>query len=104
MLEKQGNTSGEGGALFWGDKKDLHFVIRRERAGIKKLNFPEEKGTTCRGRAQRRKVDEAKAQVKGLAFNERGTLPPRREGWRGRKLERQANFGGVGQGTELIHA
>lgn len=94
MLKKQGNMSGEGGALFWGDKKDLHFVIRRERAGIKKLNFPEEKGTTSRGRAQRRKVDEVKAQVKGLAFNERGTLPPEKGGLEGKEVGKAGQFWG----------
>lgn len=58
-----------------------------------------------RRRAQRRRVDEAKAQIKGLAFNERGTLSLEKGGLEGgRKLERPANFWGVGQGTEVIHA
>ena len=57
-----------------------------------------------RGRPQRRRVDKAKAGVNRLAFNERGTLSPEKGGLEGRKLERQASLGRVGQGTEVIHA
>ena len=55
----------------------------RERARIKKLAFPEEKGhddVWRKGPERRRRVDEAKAQIKGLAFNERGTLSPEKGG------------------------
>lgn len=50
-------------------------------------------------------MNEAKAQVKGLAFNERGTSPPEKGGLEGKEVGEAGQFWGeVGQGTELIHA
>lgn len=51
-----------------------------------------------RRRAQRRRVDEAKAQIKGLAFNERGTLSLEKGGLEGKEVGKASQFWGGGAG------
>lgn len=50
------------------------------------------------GRARRRRVDEAKAQIKGLAFNERGTLSPEKGGLGRKEVGAAGQFFGGGAG------